>query len=171
MSTPLSTIEPLIDSPHALMRRKKFRGAIPNGLLYDIRTDMWVCEEGDHIVIGATSLGLFNAGEITVFVASPSGSEVAKGQCLGRAICAKTILVVPSPVSFCLLESNMEIETIPGLLNSNPYGIGWIARGHAHNWAADRAELVTAAYYRLHVLALEPDAEILSLSTGQNWST
>jgi glycine cleavage system H protein len=143
------------------MSRSPFRGAVPDGLLYDTAHDMWVREEDEQIVIGATSLGIFHAGEIIAFTAKPRGAEVDAGRGLGTVECAKTVLAVHAPVSFVLEEANEEAEENPALLNRDPYGRGWMARGRARDWAADRAALVDAAAYRRHVLRLEPDAEIL----------
>lgn len=142
------------------MAREIFRGAVPDGLLYDTRYDMWVREDGDELVIGATSLGIFHAGEIIAFTAKPAGAAIDNGRGLGTVECAKTILAVHAPVSFVLTQGNEEAEENPMLINRDPYGRGWMARGRARNWNADRADLVDAAAYRRHVLLVEPDAEI-----------
>lgn len=143
------------------MAREVFRGAIPDGLLYDTRYDMWVREDGEELVIGATSLGIFHAGEIIAFTAKPRGAEVDNGRGLGTVECAKTVLAVHAPVSFVLTQANEAAEESPALVNRDPYGQGWMVRGRARNWDADRAALVDAAAYRDHVLALEPNAEFV----------
>jgi len=142
------------------MAREVFRGAIPNDLLYDIRYDMWVRNDGDEIVIGATSLGIFHAGEIIAFTAKPRGAVIDDGRGLGTVECAKTILAVHAPLSFVLTQANEEAESNPALVNTDPYTRGWMVRGRARNWNEDRAALVDAAAYRRHVLAVEPDAQI-----------
>ena len=142
------------------MAREVFRGAVPAGLLYDTRYDMWVRQDGDAIVIGATSLGIFHAGKIIAFTAKPAGAVVDNGRGLGTVECAKTVLAVHAPVSFVLTQGNEEAETNPALVTRDPYGRGWMVRGRARNWNADRAALVDAAAYRRHVLSVEPDAEI-----------
>ena len=143
------------------MAREVFRGAVPAGLLYDIRYDMWVREEGGEVVIGATSLGIFNAGEIIAFTAKPRGAEVDKGRGLGTVECAKTVLAVHAPLSFVLLEGNEAVEERPDLLNRDPYAAGWMVRGRPTAWAAESGRLVDAARYRLHIKRLEPEAEFL----------
>jgi len=142
------------------MARVVFRGAIPDGLLYDIRYDMWVRNDGDEVVIGATSLGIFNAGEIIAFTAKPRGAVIDNGRGLGTVECAKTILAVHAPLSFVLTQANEEAECNPALVNTDPYTRGWMVRGRPRNWAADCAALVDSAAYRHHVLAVEPDAQI-----------
>ena len=142
------------------MAREIFRGAIPAGLLYDIRYDMWVREDGAEIVIGATSLGIFHAGEIIAFTAKPCGAEIDNGRGLGTVECAKTVLAVHAPVSLVLTQANEEAESNPALVNRDPYGHGWMVRGRPRYWQTERVGLVDAAAYRRHVMTMEPDAEI-----------
>ena len=143
------------------MTRNVFRGAIPDTLFYDPRYDMWVREEDGEIVIGATSVGIFRAGEIIAFTAKPLGAKIANGRGLGTVECAKTVLAVHAPLGFELIAANGAAEERPALINRDPYGAGWMVRGRAENWDADRVELIDAAAYRRHVLATEPDAEFL----------
>jgi glycine cleavage system H protein len=143
------------------MTKKAFCGAIPDNLLYDPRYDMWVREEDGEIVIGATSVGIFRAGEIIAFTAKPLGAKIANGRGLGTVECAKTVLAVHAPLGFELIAANGAAEERPALINRDPYGAGWMVRGRAENWDADRVELIDAAAYRRHVLVAEPDAEFL----------
>lgn len=143
------------------MARTRFRGTVPAGLLYDPRHDMWLRVEGDEVVIGATSLGLHLAGEIIAFTAKPRGAKIDNGRGLGTVECAKTVLAVHAPVALLLTQANEAAEDHPDLINRDPYGAGWLARGRPCAWAADQAGLVDAAAYRAHVLAVEPDGEIV----------
>jgi glycine cleavage system H protein len=143
------------------MAREIFQGAVPEGLLYDSRYDMWVREDGDTVVMGATSLGIFHAGKIIAFTAKPPGAEVENGRGLGTVECAKTVLAVHAPLSFVLIQSNEAAEENPALVNDDPYGSGWMVRGRPRDWAHDRTLLLDARAYRAHVLAQEPDGEIV----------
>jgi glycine cleavage system H protein len=137
-----------------------FRGAIPDGLLYDAEHDMWVRREGTEAVIGATAYGIFRAGEIIGFTAKPKGAEVDRGRGLGTVECAKTVLAVRAPVSFVLLAANEGAEERPAILNRDPYREGWMVRGRPTAWDAEQAALLDAAAYREHVARLEPGAVI-----------
>lgn len=143
------------------MDRAPFRGAIPEGLLYDPAHDMWVRREGAEVVIGATAFGLFLAGEIIAFTGKPKGAEVALGRGLGTVECAKTVLAVHAPVSFVLLASNEAAEEGPAILNRDPYQAGWMVRGRPLAWEAECGRLVDAASYRAHVQRMEPAAVFL----------
>jgi glycine cleavage system H protein len=143
------------------MSRESFRGLVPDGLLYDWRYDMWVREDGDEVVVGATSFGIFRAGEIIGFTAKPNGAEVDRGRGMGTVECAKTVLAVHAPVSFILLQANEAIEEDPRWLNRDPYERGWMARARASNWDVDRVELLDALAYREHIMKLDPRARCL----------
>ena len=142
------------------MATETFRGKVPDGLLYDTRHDMWVRREGGEVVIGATSFGLHLAGELLAFTAKPKGAEVAAGRGLGTVESAKTVLAVHSPVAFRLDTPNEAAEERPALINRDPYGAGWMARGVPLDWAHDAAQLVDAAAYIAHIRAIEPAAVI-----------
>jgi glycine cleavage system H protein len=141
--------------------RKIYRGRIPDDLLYDLHYDMWVRAEGGEVTIGASSFGLFLAGEIIAFTGKPKGAEVAQGRGLGTVECAKTVLAVHAPVSFVLLAANEEAEERPAILNRDPYDAGWMVRGRPLAWEAERGRLVDAAAYRAHVRRIEPEAQFL----------
>ena len=142
------------------MATEPFRGSIPANLLYDTRHDMWVRREGGDVVIGATAFGLHLAGEVIAFTAKPKGAEVAAGRGLGTVESAKTVLAVHSPVAFRLDAPNEDAEERPDLINRDPYGAGWMARGAAMDWDTDAAQLVDAAAYVAHIRAIEPAAVI-----------
>lgn len=142
-----------------IMAHDTFCGSIPADLIYDPEYDMWVRIEGDEIMIGATAFGIFLAGEIIAFTAKPRGAEVERGRGLGTVECAKTVLAVHAPVSFVLLEANEAAEEHPSILNRDPYITGWMVRGRATAWEAERGRLVDAASYRAHVRRIEPAAE------------
>jgi glycine cleavage system H protein len=143
------------------MGRNPFRGAVPDGLLYDIASDTWLRREGEDVVIGATAFGIFLAGEVIAFTGKPKGAEVERTRGLGTVECAKTVLAVHAPVSFVLLEANEAAEERPAMVNRDPYGAGWMVRGRPTAWDAERELLTDSAGYRAHVRRLEPAAEFL----------
>jgi len=141
------------------MAHTPFSGTIPNDRLYCPRHDMWVQELVDgEVLIGATSFGIFLAGEIIAFTSKPKGAAVEIGRGMGTVECRKTVLAVHAPVSFVLLEGNDEAEERPKLVNIEPYGQGWMARARPTRWAEEKVTLVDAAAYRQHILKIEPEA-------------
>ena len=141
------------------MAHTPFSGTIPDDRLYCPGYDMWVRELGnDEVLIGATSFGIFLAGEIIAFTAKPNGAEVEIGRGMGTVECRKTVLAVHAPISFILLEGNESAEERPKCINTAPYSDGWMARARPTNWAAERATLIDATAYQQHVLSVEPEA-------------
>ncbi len=141
------------------MAHQPFSGSIPDDRLYCPRYDMWVqLREGDEVLIGATSFGIFLAGEIIAFTAKPKGAEIDLGRGMGTVECRKTVLAVHAPISFILLEGNEAAEEKPGLVNAEPYQGGWMARAKATRWAEEMNTLVDAATYRQLILKIEPEA-------------
>lgn len=142
------------------MVREPFRGVVPTQLLYDTENDMWVRRDGAEVVVGTTAFGLHRAGRLVAFTAKPKGAEVARGRGLGTVESAKTVLAVHAPVSFVIDAANEAAEAQPRLINDDPHGAGWLARGRPLAWAAECANLVDAAAYAAHVRAMEPGAII-----------
>lgn len=141
------------------MAHQPFSGSIPDNLLYCSRHDMWVKElDNGELLIGATSFGIFLAGEIIAFTAKPKGAEVDRSRGMGTVECRKTVLAVHAPVSFILLEGNDAAEERPKLLNIEPYGAGWMARVQPTRWDDEKAALGDADAYRQHILTIEPEA-------------
>ncbi len=141
------------------MAHQPFRGSIPDDRLYCPRYDMWVqIQKSGEVLIGATSFGIFLAGEIIAFTAKPKGAEVAIGKGMGTVECRKTVLAVHAPISFTLQEGNDDAEERPALVDKHPYGAGWMVRARPIAWEAEKAGLVDAEAYRLHILKIEPEA-------------
>jgi len=140
------------------MAHQPFHGTVPADRLYCPHHNMWVQEKDGEIRIGATAFGIFLAGEIIAFTAKPRGAEVAIGRGLGTVECRKTVLAIHAPISFRLLEGNEAAEERPALVNRDPYGAGWMARGEALAWDAEKDLLLDAAAYRRHILSIEPEA-------------
>lgn len=141
------------------MAHQPFRGSVPDDRLYCPRYDMWVQrQDNGDVLIGATSFGIFLAGEIIAFTAKPKGAEVAIGKGMGTIECRKTVLAVHAPISFTLLESNEAAEERPALVGRQPYAAGWMVRARPTAWEAEKADLLDAGAYRRHILNIEPEA-------------
>ena len=86
----------------------------------------WAREEGDRVVVGITDYAQEQLGDV-VFVDLPdTGAEVHAGQPLGEVESTKSVADVYSPVSGTVVEKNAEVEQTPELINSDPYGRGWL---------------------------------------------
>lgn len=144
------------------MSREPFRGAIPGDRLYHPEHDMWVLPEDDGtLTLGATAYGIHLAGRIIGFTCKPEGASVEPGRGMATIECAKTVIAVHAPIGFDLIAGNEAAEDNPGLLNSDPYGAGWMARVRAHDWLRDMAALIDGKHYRKRIRRADPLAEFL----------
>jgi glycine cleavage system H protein len=73
---------------------------------------------------------------------------------------SKTVVAVHAPLSFVLEEANEEAEQHPQVINDDPYGAGWMARGRPLAWEQEHPNLVDAAAYAAHVRAMDPGAMV-----------
>lgn len=142
------------------MAIEPFSGTLPADLRYDTRHDMWVRRDGDAMVIGATAFGIHIAGKVIAFTAKPRGAQVMQGRGLGTIESAKTVIAVHSPLSFILDAGNETAEEQPAVINSDPYGAGWMARGRPLDWESESPLLVDATAYAAHVRAMDPGAQV-----------
>ena len=86
----------------------------------------WAREQDGRIVVGITHHAQDQLGDV-VFVGLPeAGAEVTAGEPLGEVESTKSVSDVYSPVTGKVLEKNSEVEQSPELINTDPYGAGWL---------------------------------------------
>ncbi len=102
----------------------------PDDLLYFVeRTQMtWVRLEGDELRVGLTDPAQTRAGKILHVRIKAAGTARERGKPLATVESGKWAGPVMAPVSGVVVEPNPEVEKDPGLLNTDPYGKGWIVR-------------------------------------------
>ena len=102
----------------------------PDDLLYFVeRTQMtWVRLEGDELRVGLTDPAQTRAGKILHVRIKAAGTARERGKPIATVESGKWAGPVMAPVSGVVVEPNPEVEKDPGLLNTDPYGKGWIAR-------------------------------------------
>ncbi len=121
---------------------------VPDDLRYSSDHE-WVRPEGDTIRIGITDYAQDALGDV-VFVQAPEvGASVGAGDSFGEVESTKSVSEIYSPVAGTVVEVNGDLETSPELLNSDPYGAGWIALVTPEDPAAVDALLDAAAYREL----------------------
>ncbi len=100
--------------------------SIPEGIKYT-KDHEWARLEGDFVVTcGITDHAQEMLTDI-VFVELPEkGDEVKQGQQIAVVESVKAVSDVYAPVGGRVVDVNMKLEDSPELLNSDPYGEGWI---------------------------------------------
>lgn len=88
----------------------------------------WVRVEGATATIGITEYAQDALGDV-VFVEMPdAGLAVAAGESFSEVESTKSVSDIYAPITGSITEVNAELESQPELLNSDPYGAGWICR-------------------------------------------
>lgn len=106
----------------------------------------WAKEDGARVLVGITDFAQDQLGDV-VFVGLPEvGSEVTSGQPLGEVESTKSVSDIYSPVSGTVSEKNAEVEANPELVNTDPYGAGWLVAIDSGGGALEG--LMSAADYR-----------------------
>ena len=99
---------------------------IPAELSYTAEHE-WVQRTGDDTVrVGITDFAQTALGDV-VFVQLPeAGAEVAAGESFGEVESTKSVSDLYAPVSAKVVAVNGDLEGDPQLVNSDPYGAGWL---------------------------------------------
>jgi glycine cleavage system H protein len=110
--------------------------AYPDDLVYS-REHEWVRADGNRATIGITSFAADELGDI-VFVEMPEvGARLTQFATFGVVESVKAVSDLYAPVSGEVVEVNEALRDAPELLNSDPFGEGWIARVEL----SDRSEI------------------------------
>jgi len=92
------------------------------------RTHEWVTVDGKHATVGITNFAQSQLGDV-VFLELPSvGRKVAARETFGVVESVKAASDLYSPVSGRITEVNEKLSAKPELINSDPYGEGWILK-------------------------------------------
>lgn len=125
---------------------------IPDDLRYTAEHE-WLRTEGDAIRVGITDYAQDALGDI-VFVSLPEvGAALTAGQAFGEVESTKSVSDVYAPVAGTVTARNEALEGTPELVNSDPYGEGWlIVLSPSEDGASATSEgLLDAGAYAAHV--------------------
>ena len=98
---------------------------VPDDLLYT-ESNEWVRRDGDKIRVGITDHAQAELTDV-VFVELPkAGAAHEKKSTIAVVESVKAASDIYAPVKGTVLEVNKKLETDPALINTDPYGEGWI---------------------------------------------
>jgi glycine cleavage system H protein len=116
---------------------------LPEDLYYVVEKHVWARREGELVTVGMTDVAQNMAKAIVAVTSKAVGATVKKGRNIATVESGKWVGAVPAPVSGEIVAVNEALAASPGLLNSDPYGAGWVVRLRPSDWEADAADLVT----------------------------
>jgi glycine cleavage system H protein len=117
----------------------------PENLRYT-KDHEWIRLEGDTAVIGITDFAQRELGDIVYVEVETIGKTLAAGEVFGTVEAVKTVSDLYLPVSGVIQELNPALTNGPELVNTDPYGEGWMIRMKVDN-PADVDSLMDAATY------------------------
>ena len=107
----------------------------------------WISIEGDTATIGITDYATQALGDV-VFVSLPQvGAAVTAGDPCGEVESTKSVSDLYSPVDGEVTEVNEELADDPGLINAEPYGLGWMFRVRVADGQGAGAGLLSPTEY------------------------
>jgi glycine cleavage system H protein len=118
---------------------------IPSELKYT-KDHEWIKIEGDTATVGITDFAQKELGDI-VYVEIKVGETIDSHEVFGTVEAVKTVSDLFMPVSGEILELNENLESSPDLVNSDPYGEGWMCKIKISN-QAEISSLLTADQYK-----------------------
>ena len=119
---------------------------IPDGLRYT-RQHEWVLIDGESARIGITDLAQDALGNIVHVQLPTVGQSVSSGASVVEVESSKSVSDIYSPVSGSVVLVNESLATQPGLVNSDPYGSGWLYEVQM-SYDETLEGLLTASEYR-----------------------
>lgn len=124
---------------------------IPNDLMYtkDHEYVKPTSAGGDSVVVGITDFAQGELGDV-VYVELPKvGTKLGAHDVFGTIEAVKAVSELFSPLAGEVIEINGRLDGEPGLVNSDPYGDGWMIKLKLDG--ADRSGLLSADAYRKQI--------------------
>ncbi|MBW7838857.1 MAG: glycine cleavage system protein GcvH [Chitinophagaceae bacterium] len=119
--------------------------ASPQNLKYT-KDHEWISLDGDIATVGITDFAQQELGDVVYVEADAVGKELSAGDTFGSIDSVKTVSNLFLPVAGTITELNAALENDPALINTDPYGAGWIVKMKVSN-VADISSLMDAAAY------------------------
>jgi len=106
----------------------------------------WISLEGNIATIGITDYAQHELGDIVYVEVDTIGKSLEAGAVFGTVEAVKTVSDLFLPVSGTITELNPALNNAPELVNSDPYGEGWMVKMTVTN-PADVEALMNASAY------------------------
>ncbi|PKQ66347.1 glycine cleavage system protein GcvH [Labilibaculum manganireducens] len=119
---------------------------VPENLKYT-KDHEWIRVEGEEAFVGVTDFAQGELGDIVFVEVETEGDELDKEEIFGTIEAVKTVSDMFMPIGGEVLEFNEKLEEAPDLINSDPYGEGWIVKIKIAD-SSELEELLTAEQYK-----------------------
>jgi glycine cleavage system H protein len=106
----------------------------------------WFKIEGDIVTIGITQFAANELTDITYVEMQPVGTSLAENESAGEVESVKTTSDIMTAFAGEIVEINEAVTDDPALLNSDPFGAGWLAKIKVADSASSDALMDQASY-------------------------
>ena len=110
----------------------------------------WIRVEGGHAYVGITDFAQGELGDIVYIEIETQGEDLAREDLFGTIEVVKTVSDLFMPVTGAIIEVNPKLQTNPEVVNTDPYGDGWMIKIALSN-PAEVNELLSAETYRQQI--------------------
>ncbi len=119
---------------------------VPKNLKYT-KDHEWVRVEGESVVVGITDFAQKELGDIVYVDVDTEGDNIEQEEVFGSVEAVKTVSDLMMPVSGEIVALNELLEDEPELVNSDPYGDGWMIKVLISDFT-ELDSLLTAGQYK-----------------------
>ncbi len=119
---------------------------VPSNLKYT-KDHEWVLIKGNEATVGITDFAQHELGDIVFIEIETVGEELGHGEVFGTVEAVKTVSDLFMPVSGTVKEKNEELDTKADLVNTDPYGQGWMVKVELAD-ASEVNDLLDAEAYK-----------------------
>lgn len=100
---------------------------VPEGLKYT-KEHEWIKIDGAHAYVGITDFAQGELGDIVYVEIETEGQTIAKDEIFGTVEAVKTVSDLYMPLSGTVAEVNAALQDNPEVVNSDPFGEGWMIK-------------------------------------------
>ena len=119
---------------------------IPDNIKYT-KDHEWVLVEGKVCTIGITDYAQGELGDVVFVDIDSDLADISKGESFGTIEAVKTVSDLFAPFSGKVIEINKKLVESPEIVNSDPFGEGWMIKAELKN-PADLKDLLDANAYK-----------------------
>ncbi len=121
---------------------------VPDNLHYT-KDHEWILIEGKIGTIGITDYAQGELGDVVFVDIDPNIKEIKKGQSFGTIEAVKTVSDMYAPCNGKVVEINSALANSPEIINSDPYGTGWMVKVEVHDLTELKDLLDSKAYSQM----------------------
>jgi len=122
---------------------------VPEGLKYTSDHE-WIKVEGNIGTVGITDYAQGELGDVVFVDIDPELAETIKGESFGTIEAVKTVSDLYAPCGGKVTEVNQKLADDPQIINTDPYGDGWLVKIEMSN-PDDLNELIDAEAYKAQI--------------------